>query len=279
MHASLCGDLFVSKLELNMVPFKKTVAALAISLSAVSSFALTPQEKGLEISQQVKQRDSGWVDNSADMLMVLKNQQGQTSIREVKIKTLEQLNDGDKSLTNFNMPKDVKGTSFLSYSHPIKSDDQWLYLPALKRIKRISSSNKSGPFMGSEFAFEDISSFEVPKYTYTYLKDDSLNGQDNFVVEQDPVDRNSGYTRRVAWVDKEEYRIQKIDFYDRKNMLLKTLTYNHYQQYLNQYWRADSMHMVNHQNGKSTELQWSNYAFKVGLKASDFKKNALKRAR
>lgn len=262
-----------------MVPFKKTVAALAISLSAVSSFALTPQEKGLEISQQVKQRDSGWVDNSADMLMVLKNQQGQTSIREVKIKTLEQLNDGDKSLTNFNMPKDVKGTSFLSYSHPIKSDDQWLYLPALKRIKRISSSNKSGPFMGSEFAFEDISSFEVPKYTYTYLKDDSLNGQDNFVVEQDPVDRNSGYTRRVAWVDKEEYRIQKIDFYDRKNMLLKTLTYNHYQQYLNQYWRADSMHMVNHQNGKSTELQWSNYAFKVGLKASDFKKNALKRAR
>ena len=262
-----------------MFPLKKTVAALAISLSAVSSFALTPQEKGLEISQQIKQRDSGWIDNSADMLMVLKNQQGQSSIREVKIKTLEQLNDGDKSLTNFNMPKDVKGTSFLSYSHPVKSDDQWLYLPALKRIKRISSSNKSGPFMGSEFAFEDISSFEVPKYSYTYLKDELLNGQDNFVVEQDPVDKNSGYTRRIVWVDKAEYRIQKIDFYDRKNMLLKTLTYTNYQQYLNQYWRADTMSMVNHQNGKSTELQWSNYAFKVGLKESDFKKNALKRTR
>ena len=262
-----------------MFPLKKTMAALAISLSAVSSFALTPQEKGLEISQQIKQRDSGWVDNSADMLMVLKNQQGQSSIREVKIKTLEQLNDGDKSLTNFNMPKDVKGTSFLSYSHPVKSDDQWLYLPALKRIKRISSSNKSGPFMGSEFAFEDISSFEVPKYSYTYLKDELLNGQDNFVVEQDPVDKNSGYTRRIVWVDKAEYRIQKIDFYDRKNMLLKTLTYTNYQQYLNQYWRADTMSMVNHQNGKSTELQWSNYAFKVGLKESDFKKNALKRTR
>ena len=262
-----------------MFPFKRAVAALTISLSAVSSFALTAQEKGLEISQQIKQRDRGWVDNSADMLMVLKNQQGQSSIREVKIKTLEQLNDGDKSLTNFNMPKDVKGTSFLSYSHPVKSDDQWLYLPALKRIKRISSSNKSGPFMGSEFAFEDISSFEVPKYSYTYLKDELLNGQDTFVVEQDPVDKNSGYTRRVVWVDKAEYRIQKIDFYDRKNMLLKTLTYTNYQQYLNQYWRADTMSMVNHQNGKSTELQWSNYAFKVGLKESDFKKNALKRTR
>lgn len=262
-----------------MFPFKKTMAALAISLSAVSSFALTPQEKGLEISQQIKQHDSGWVDNSADMLMVLKNQQGQTSIREVKIKTLEQLNDGDKSLTNFNMPKDVRGTSFLSYSHPVKADDQWLYLPALKRIKRISSSNKSGPFMGSEFAFEDISSFEVPKYTYLYLNDEILNGQDNFVVEQDPVDKNSGYTRRVVWVDKSEYRIQKIDFYDRKNMLLKTLTYDNYQQYQNQYWRAHNMYMVNHQNGKSTELKWSNYAFKVGLKESDFKKNALKRTR
>lgn len=133
--------------------------------------------------------------------------------------------------------------------------------------------------MGSEFAFEDISSFEVPKYSYTYLKDELLNGQDTFVVEQDPVDKNSGYTRRVVWVDKAEYRIQKIDFYDRKNMLLKTLTYTNYQQYLNQYWRADTMSMVNHQNGKSTELQWSNYAFKVGLKESDFKKNALKRTR
>ena len=264
---------------INTLTAKKLLAGLAFSLSAVSSFALTPQEIGLDISQKVKQHDSGWVDSRADMLMVLRNQQGEQSIREVKIKTLEQENDGDKSLTNFHKPKDVKGTAFLSYSHPVKADDQWLYLPALKRVKRISSSNKSGPFMGSEFAFEDLSSFEVEKYKYTYLGDETINDLDSFKVEQDPIDTSSGYTRRVVWVDKGEYRIQKIEFYDRKNTLLKTLSYENYKKYIGQYWRADSMMMVNHQNGKSTELKWSNYAFKTGLKKSDFKKNSLKRSR
>ncbi len=133
--------------------------------------------------------------------------------------------------------------------------------------------------MGSEFAFEDLSSFEVEKYSYTYLGDETINGLDSFKVEQDPIDTSSGYTRRVVWVDKGEYRIQKIEFYDRKNTLLKTLSYVNYKKYIGQYWRADSMMMVNHQNGKSTELKWSNYAFKTGLKKSDFKKNSLKRSR
>jgi len=257
-----------------------TILALAGSIFTSSySFAMSPEERGIEISQQVISHDSGWVDNTADMLMFLRNQQGDESIRELKIKTLEQESDGDKSLTIFNQPRDVKGTAFLSFSHPVTDDDQWLFLPALKRVKRISSSNKSGPFMGSEFAFEDLSSFEIEKYSYKYLGDETVNGLDSFKVEQYPVDKNSGYTRRIAWVDKTEYRIHKIDFYDRKNTLLKTLSYTDYQNHLNNFWRANNMMMVNHQNGKTTELKWSNYAFKVGLDSSDFNKNALKRAR
>ncbi len=256
----------------------RLLAATLFSFSA-SSLALTPQEQGLQIAVQAKFQDTGWVDNSADMKMVLRNPQGQTSVRQLKIKTLEQQDDGDKSLTIFNHPKDIKGTAFLSFSHPVASDDQWLYLPSLKRIKRISSHNKSGPFMGSEFAFEDLSSFEVKKYTYKYLNDETVNGQDSFKVEQYPVDSNSGYTRRVSWIDKVEYRIQKIDFYDRKNALLKTLSYTDYQQYLNKFWRANTLNMVNHQSGKSTVLNWSNYAFKSGLKEASFNKNALKRIR
>lgn len=128
-------------------------SALLFSVSSQALSVAEAEKKGLEISQQTKLKDTGWVDNTADMLMTLRNKQGQESIRQVKIKNLEQLDDGDKSLTNFTQPRDVKGTSFLSFSHPIKADDQWLYLPALKRVKRISSSNKSGPFMGSEFAF------------------------------------------------------------------------------------------------------------------------------
>jgi len=263
--------------------FMSAVLAVgAFSLMAVSntSFALSAEEqKGLEISLESKNRDLGWQDSTADMLMLLRNKQGQESIREIKMKSLEVKNDGDKSLTIFNKPRDVKGTAFLSFSHPVDADDQWLFLPALKRVKRISSRNKSGPFMGSEFAFEDLSSFEVEKYSYKYIGVEELNGVTNFKVEQYPVDENSGYTRRIVWIDTKEYLVHKIDFYDRKDSLLKTLTFTGYKQYLSKHWRADNQEMINHQNGKSTELKWSNYAFKTGLKDSDFNRNSLKRAR
>jgi len=258
------------------------LALSSLSLMAVSSvsFALSAEEqKGLDISVESKKRDLGWQDSTADMLMLLRNKQGQESIREIKMKSLEVLNDGDKSLTIFNKPRDVKGTAFLSFSHPVEADDQWLFLPALKRVKRISSRNKSGPFMGSEFAFEDLSSFEVEKYTYKYLGVDELNGVTNFKVEQYPADENSGYTRRVVWIDTKEYLVHKIDFYDRKDSLLKTLTFSDYKQYLAKHWRADTQEMINHQNGKSTELKWANYNFKTGLSDSDFNRNSLKRAR
>jgi len=253
-------------------------SVLLILVTAFSSNAATPEEEGLTISKEAKLRDLGWQDSSANMLMKLRNKQGQESVREISIKSLEVANDGDKGLTIFNKPRDVKGTAFLSFSHTVGADDQWLYLPALKRVKRISSRNKSGPFMGSEFSFEDLSSFEIPKYTYKYLGDERINDLNSFMVEQDPVDKNSGYTRRVVWIDKSEYRIQKIDFYDRKNSLLKTLTYTNYKQFLSKYWRAMTMSMINHQNGKSTDLVWDNYKFRVGLSDKDFNKNSLKRA-
>ncbi len=254
--------------------------ALGLLFFANVSHALNAeQQKGLDISTEAKKRDLGWQDSTADMRMLLRNKQGQESVREIKIKSLEIDNDGDKSLTIFNKPRDVKGTAFLSFSHPIAADDQWLFLPALKRVKRISSRNKSGPFMGSEFAFEDLSSFEIEKYNYKYIGVEVIGGVNAFKVEQYPVDENSGYTRRVVWIDTVEYRTYKIEFYDRKDSLLKTLTFSGYKQYLDKHWRADNQLMVNHQNGKSTELQWRNYAFKTGLTDSDFNRNSLKRAR
>jgi outer membrane lipoprotein-sorting protein len=260
--------------------YLSAITALCLTLVSNVSVALNAEEqKGLDISMEVKKRDLGWQDSTADMQMLLRNKQGQESIREIKMKTLEVHGDGDKSLTIFNKPRDVKGTAFLSFSHPVESDEQWLFLPALKRVKRISSRNKSGPFMGSEFAFEDLSSFEVEKYTYKYLGVEEVNGLTNFKVEQYPVDENSGYTRRIVWIDTLEYRINKIDFYDRKNSLLKTLTFSDYKQYIAKHWRADAQEMINHQNGKSTELKWSNYNFKTGLTDSDFNRNSLKRAR
>lgn len=256
----------------------KTSAAIFILLSSITA-AVADQARGLEIATEADKRDTGFIDSVAKMTMELKNKQGQTNTRKVRVKTLEVNGDGDKGLSIFDTPADIKGTASLTYSHALKPDEQWLYLPALKRVKRINSKNKSGPFMGSEFAYEDISSQEIDKYTYDYIKDEIINGIDCFVVERYPAYKHSGYTRQVAWVNKKEYRAEKIDFYDRKNVLLKTLNYSGYQQYLNKFWRPDIMFMTNHQTGKSTTLSWNDYEFKTGLTEKDFNRNSLKRAK
>jgi len=257
----------------------KILSILFISLLSLNTLAETAEEKGLAIAQEADKRDQGFTAYTSDIKMVLKNRQGQESIREIRSKTLEVEGDGDKSLTIFDKPRDVKGTALLSFTHKEGADDQWLYLPALKRVKRISSNNKSGPFMGSEFAYEDITSQEVEKYTYKFIRDDKLDGTDVFVFERYPTDKKSGYTRQIVWMDKAEYIARKIEFFDRKNSQLKTLVFKDYNQYKDKFWRAGEMFMENHQTGKSTSLMQSNYNFDVELNARDFDKNSLKRAR
>ena len=247
-------------------------------LPPVIAAARSAEEKGLEIAREADRRTNGYVDFTAEMEMILKNKHGRTSSRKIRIRTLEVEGDGDKSISIFDSPRDVKGTAFLTWSHKTGDDDQWLYLPALKRVKRISSRNKSGSFMGSEFAYEDISSEELEKYSYKWIRDEVYNGLECFVIERYPVNKKySGYTRLLTWIDKKEYNPLKIDYYDRKNSLLKTLTFNGYKKYSGKFWKPEEMMMVNHQNGKSTKLVWRDYKFQTGLKERDFSKNSLKR--
>ena len=255
------------------------LALLSANLLALNVAAETPEERGLAIAVEMDHRDTGWGDQSNNMVMTLRNRQGDESTRQIRNQTLEVEGDGDKSLTIFDEPLDVKGTAFLSYTHALTPDDQWLYLPALKRVKRISSQNKSGPFMGSEFAYEDLSSQEVAKYTYKYLRDEVLDGKDCFVIERYPAYEHSGYTYQVVWIDKTIWRPLKVEFYDRKRSLLKTLEARDHQQYQDKYWRPDVMHMENHQTGKNTTLTWSNYVFGKGLTDRDFDRASLQRAR
>jgi outer membrane lipoprotein-sorting protein len=257
---------------------KKLVSLLVLLLPLMAS-AQTPEEKGMEIAVEGDKRDAGFGDMTSDMVMTLKNANGDVSIRKMRSKNLEVEGDGDKGLTIFDEPADIKGTAFLSFTHILDADDQWLYLPALKRVKRISSKNKSGPFMGSEFAFEDLSSREVAKFSYLYLRDEVINGEEVFVVESKPNYKYSGYTRLIAWISKEKYQPLKIEYYDRKNTLLKTTTATGYQQYMGKYWRPDSLNTVNHQTKKETRLDFSNYEFQKGLSDRDFNKSSLKRAR
>ena len=133
--------------------------------------------------------------------------------------------------------------------------------------------------MGSQFAYEDIVSFEVDKFKYKYLRSEVIDRRDTYVVETYPQYKYSGYKRQVVWVDKERKIPVKIEYYDRKNSLLKSMTFLNYQQYLGKYWRAGEQKMINHQNGKSTIITWTNYKFRTGLVSNDFDRSSLKRSR
>jgi hypothetical protein len=237
-----------------------------------------PAAAGLAVAREWDKRDSGFGAQLANLKMVLRNRHGEESTRQMRLRLLEMPNDGDRSLVVFDQPGDVAGTALLSFSHRVGSDDQWLYLPALRRVKRIASNNKAGPFMGSEFAYEDVTSQEVEKYDYSLLGTEALDGKPAFVVERLPVDPNSGYKRQVAWYDSAEYRVLKVDYYDRRGGLLKTLTAHDWAQH-GRFWRPGRMEMVNHQTGKSTVLLWSNYELGVALDTRDFDQAALERVR
>lgn len=267
-------------------PTEKTALAAAVLAALLLGFAgaalaETPEEKGRAIAEEMDRRDLGFEDSYSELKMELANAQGETSTRELRIQTLEvpARDVGDKSLIVFDHPRDIEGTAFLSFTKILEPDDQWLYLPALKRVKRISSANKSGPFVGSEFAYEDMLSQEVDKYDYRWLRDEPCGDLTCFVIERFPLYENSGYTRQVVWIDQAEYRAQRVDFYDRKDALLKTLTFDAYNRYLDQYWRADDWFMENHQTGKTTRLTFDNWEFQVGLDDRDLDPNRLKRLR
>jgi len=256
----------------------KFLFILTVFISA-TAYAQTAEERGLEIAIEADKKDNGWHDQKSELLMILYNRQGQKSTRKMHNRALEIEGDGDKTMIIFDQPRDIKGTAFLTYTHSTRPDDQWLYLPGLERIKRISSNNKSGPFMGSEFAYEDLASQEVDKYTYKYIRDEKFDGRDTFVFERYPTYKHSGYTKQIVYLDKEMYQALKVVFYDRKSSKLKTLLFQDYHLHLEKYWRANKMRMINHQTGKSTDLIWNKIKFKNGFTESDFTKNSLKRAR
>ena len=282
--AELCGK---SNVRLStMMPLSRHTFSLALGIASlvvapVIASAETPQEKGLRIALESRERSDGFGNFTAGMTMALHDRHGRESIRQMRFKVLEAPNEGegDKSLFVFDQPLDVQGTALLTHVHTNADDDQWLYLPALKRVKRISASKRSGSFMGSEFTFEDMTSPEVEEYHHRYLRDEPCGELTCTVTEQVPLDPKSGYSRKVVWQDGGEYRAWKVELYDRKGMHVKTLTFEDYQQYLDRFWRAGKQIMVNHQTGARTVLRWTDYRFGTDLDDREFTHVALRRAR
>ncbi|PKN38399.1 MAG: outer membrane lipoprotein-sorting protein [Deltaproteobacteria bacterium HGW-Deltaproteobacteria-2] len=254
---------------------------LAATLSLISIFCIdaVADDKGLLIAREGDRRDSGYGDYSAIMVMTLRSADGKEALRKMRLLDLEVNNDGDKTLLVFDAPKDVEGTALLTWSHKTKDDDVWLYLPSLSRVKRISGNNKSGAFMGSEFAFEDIGSPEVEKFTYQFIEESQFDGQLCTVVDQVPTYANSGYSRQRVWRDKAEYRVLKIDYYNHRNELLKTMRAFDYKRYLDRFWFPGRYEMVNHKSGRSTKLLFQNYKLRNGYTSRDFDQTSIQSAR
>lgn len=248
----------------------KYITLMSLPLTAVFSLS------NLEVSMKSDSIMNGFEDSIAIMSMELINGRGQSKIRHMKMKVLEG-KDSDKSLMEFSTPRDVKGTKFLSYEHIQKDDDQWIYLPALKRVKRIASKNKSGAFMGSEFSYEDLSAFNVKKYIYEgEATEGKLDGESVYISSSTPISKYSGYTKLISYVSKDSFLIRKIKYYDRKKKLLKTASFSEYKMF-GTIPRIGKIIMKNIQNDKITILTWSEETIRNSLKDKDFHKRHLKK--
>ena len=271
LHLARSGLLFLA----SCLAFGAYLGAQPLARSQSPS----AEETGLKIALEARERGEGFGNFTARQVMVLRNRHGQESRRQLRLKVLEVAGGGNKSLFVFDEPRDVQETALLIHAHREKADEQWLYLPALKRVKRISSSNRSSSFMGSEFAYEDMSSQEVEKFSYRYLRDEPCGNLTCTVSERVPADKRSGYRHQLVWRDRDELRIWKVQYYDRKDAHLKTLTLGSYQQYLDRYWYAGEMTMVNHLTGKSTVLNWTDFRFRTDFNDRDFTQTGLRRVR
>ena len=256
--------------------------ALALGIAIFGpAAAKTPAQQGFEIAARSDRTDLGFGDSRVDLQMILRNAAGQQSTRSLKISTLEKPDEsvGDKSLVLFDTPRDIEGTALLSHAKILDPDDQWLFLPALKRVKRIASSNKSGPFVGSEFAFEDFTAIELNKFDYRYTGTETCGAYQCDVLERLPRYQNSGYSKQISWVDRDVFQIRRVEFYDRRGDLLKVLVLDDYRQYDNGVWRAHKLTMENVQTNKETDLVYQDFEFNVGISEKDFVKGRLSRLR
>jgi hypothetical protein len=230
------------------------------------------EEKGRAVASELAARNVGWKDTTGAVEMVLRDASGSEAKRTFTVKLLERpaAGAGDYSLVVFDSPADVKGTAVLSHAKTDGDDEQWLFLPAARRVKRVSGASRTGSFAGSEFSFEDLTASAESKYDWQLLGVEPCGALQCFAVSGKPRDPASGYARRVLRVDTGEFRIQSVEFFDRKNARLKTLTYGDYVKLDNRFWRAKSWTMSNHQNGKSTTIRFESMRMATGLSASDF---------
>lgn len=258
-----------------------TTLLLAAALGATATAADTdPVARAEAIIAEAERRSAGYGDLRAVARMTIHNGRGSRAIRELDISILETDDGGSRSLTVVADPRDVAGTALLTHTAGNGETEQWLYLPALGRVKRIASSGRSGPFMGSEFTYEDFSAQPPEHYDFRWLRDETFNGLDVHVIERRPKPGlASAYDHQVVWMDVEHLRVHRVEYMSRRGELMKVLIVRGYEPYREKYWRAERFVMRNELTGADTTLEWRDIEMGIGLSARDFDVNALKSSR
>ncbi len=247
--------------------------SLLFFLIIISIIPIWATPSGFDIMQQVYNRDTG-NHMKADLAMGITNARGSTRERSiVQIRTIEE--GIEKKLMFFTAPSDVKDTGFLSISYPSdKDDDQWIYLPALKRVKRIASSNKNDSFMGSDFTYDDMGARNPNKDTHLIIGEETIENVDCYVIESIPLKKGGDITKTLNWIAKDGSFGLKKEFYQ-GNTLVKTLSI-HESTIIDSIIVITDMVMENNIKGTKTRITMNNVSFNNDFDDSLFTERQLK---
>ncbi len=249
---------------------------LSAVMIAVISFSAQAQLTGREIVKRAYNLPSG-DDQTSQLTMTLINKSGQTRVRKIQQYTKD-FGSVEKSIMFFMSPADVKNTSFMnwSYDDENKEDDQWIYLPALKRVKRISSDSKSDYFMGSDFTYDDLGDRKLDADVHKLLREETVNGLKCYVVESVSKDEDYMYSKTITWIRKDNFVGVKKEFYDEDGELLKTLSIKEVKK-ISGYWIITHSEMNNIQKNHKTIIKLSNISINTGVPASKFTERMMMR--
>ncbi len=205
----------------------------------------------------------------------LKNGKEKVRVRELARyhKRYKKGNYKSKELLRFSKPDIIKGTGFLIWSDNKGNNEQWLFLPKLKKAKQIESKEKTKSFMNTEFSYEDLESFNKSDEQY-FLKGKEIFDKRNCYIVEVIGHTQTQYKRRLVWIDSDNWLLHKVEFYDKNNKLLKVLTVNDYKNF-EKYNFAQKMIMKNIQTGSQTVMDFANIKYNIDLPESYFTKESL----
>ena len=242
----------------------------------LTSVLFSVELTGAQIVQKVYDRPTG-EDQTGELTMTLINSRGSSRVRTIS-QFQKDFGDTEKKIMFFVSPADVRNTSFMNwtYDDASKSDDQWIYLPALKKVKRISSDSRSDNFMGSDFTYDDLGDRHPNSDTHTLLREEKFNGDDCYVVESFPKEEEYMYSRTVTWISKDKFIGHKREFYDEDEELLKILTLKKHEK-IGEYWIQTSTEMHNVQKDHKTIMELKNIKVDTGIDDSKFTERMMTR--